>query len=143
MTDLISNSVRRDTQNFALLSANFGPAYVEENSYSFSIQISKTPQILLFRHATKCYVNPPPPSHSPNRNMRSVVEHLLSDPMVMGSNPALGTPSWTEIQFHESTEPGSSFVELPYRSSIKTMLRVNQTISDFNNFTKNSELSAA
>ena len=43
MTDLISNSVRRDTQNVALLSANFGPAYVEENSYSCSIQISKTP----------------------------------------------------------------------------------------------------
>ena len=102
---------------------------------------------------------PPPTSHSPNRHMRSVGEHLLSDPMVMGSNPALGTPSWTEIQFHESTDvmrgklgcqvaglqlqPGSSFVELPYRSSIKTMFRVNQTIFDFNNFTKNSELSAA
>ena len=107
MTVLISNSVRHDTQNFALLSANFGPAYVEENSYSFSIQISKTTQILLFRHATKCCVNPPPPPphhHSPNRNMRSVGEHLLSDPMVMGSNLALGTPSWTEIQFHESTD---------------------------------------
>ena len=107
MTDLISNSVRRDTQNFALFSANFGPAYVEENSYSFSIQISKTPQILLFRHAAKCCVTPPPPPpppHSPNRHMRSVGEHLLSDPMVMGSNPALGTPAWTEIQFPESTD---------------------------------------
>ena len=41
MTVLISNSVRHDTQNFALLSANFGLAYVEENSYSFSIQISE------------------------------------------------------------------------------------------------------
>ena len=49
-------------------------------------------------------LTPPPPSHSPNRNMRSVGEHLLSDPMVMGSNPALGTPSWSEIQFHESTD---------------------------------------
>ena len=43
MTDLLSNFGRRDTQNFALLSANFRPAYAEEHCYSFSIKISKNP----------------------------------------------------------------------------------------------------
>ena len=46
MTVLISNSVRHDTQNFALLSANFGPAYVEENSYSFFIHDEMFERIL-------------------------------------------------------------------------------------------------
>ena len=50
---------------------------------------------------------PPPPPHTHTQPAHEErvrgVKHLLSDPMAIGSNTALGTPAWTEIQFHEST----------------------------------------
>ena len=91
MTDLISNSVRHNTQDFALLSANFGPAYAEENSYSFSIHISKTPRKFYCSGTQQNTVgfnpHPPPP---PNQHIRSVGEGL--------SICFLTQWSWVQIQ---------------------------------------------